>query len=57
MDTMLNNIPFVVVKEYFFKNVASTMTDFVKKIMAGVENITRAPGKPAVQDNSPDKSS
>ena len=33
LDTMLDNIPWVVVKEYFFKNTASTMIDFVKKIM------------------------
>ena len=33
MDTMLNNIPFVVVKEFFFKNQADTMINFVKKIM------------------------
>ena len=33
MDKMLDNIPFVVVKEYFFKNTASTMIDFIKKIM------------------------
>ena len=32
METMLNNVPYVVVKEYFFKNTASTMIDFVKKI-------------------------
>lgn len=32
MDTMLNNIPYVVVKEFFYKNVASTMMDFVAKI-------------------------
>ena len=37
MDTMLNNIPFVVVKEYFFKNTASMMIDFVKKIAGTVK--------------------
>lgn len=30
---MLNNIPWIVVKEYFFKNSASTMVDLLKKIM------------------------
>lgn len=33
IDTMLNNVPWVVVKEYFFKNTASTMLNFLKKIM------------------------
>ena len=33
MDTMLNNIPYVVIKEYFFKNTASTMINFVSKII------------------------
>ena len=33
MKTMLNNIPYVVVKEYFFKNEASTMMNLVQKIM------------------------
>ena len=33
MDAMLDNIPYIVVKEYFFKNTASTMIDFVKKII------------------------
>ena len=32
MDEMLNNIPYIVVKEYFFKNTASTMINFVQKI-------------------------
>ena len=32
MKDMLNEMPYVVVKEYFFKNTASTMIDFVKKI-------------------------
>lgn len=29
---MLDSIPYVVVKEYFFKNTADTMINFVKKI-------------------------
>lgn len=29
---MLNSIPFVVVKEYFFKNQASQVDDFIRKI-------------------------
>ena len=37
MDDMLNNVPFVVVKEYFFKNTASMMIDFVKKIAGMVD--------------------
>ena len=43
MDDMLNNIPFVVVKEYFFKNTASTMIDFVKKIAGMVNGATESP--------------
>jgi hypothetical protein len=43
MDTMLNNVPFVVVKEYFFKNTASTMIDFVKKIAGMVQGAKDAP--------------
>ena len=37
MDDMLNNVPYVVVKEYFFKNTASMMIDFVKKIAGMVK--------------------
>lgn len=48
MDTMLNNVPFVVVKEYFFKNTASMMIDFVKKI-AGMVNQAKEP----VKDDTP----
>ena len=44
MDTMLNNVPFVVVKEYFFKNTASMMIDCVKKI-AGMVNEAKEPVK------------
>lgn len=42
IDEMLNNIPFVVVKEYFFKNTASMMIDFVKKIMGAVKETSEA---------------
>ena len=44
MDDMLNNVPFVVVKEYFFKNTASMMIDFVKKI-AGMSNDAKTSAK------------
>lgn len=47
LDTMLDMMPYVVVKEYFFKNTASMMIDFVEKIASkvkgsseGVKNIT-----------------
>lgn len=33
MDTMLDNVPYIVVKEYFFKNTASTMMNLIKKLM------------------------
>lgn len=33
MKTMLNNIPYVVVKEYFFKNTASTVVNLLKELM------------------------
>ena len=36
MDKMLDSVPFVVVKEYFFKNTASTMINFIKKIVGMV---------------------
>lgn len=52
MDTMLNNVPFVVVKEYFFKNTASMMIDFVKKI-AGMVNQAKEP----VKDDTPSDTS
>ena len=38
MNTMLDRVPYIVVKEYFFKNVASTMIDFVKKMQGLVKN-------------------
>lgn len=50
MDDMLDNIPFIVVKEYFLKNTASTMINFVKKIMGSVQK-----AKESV-DNSDEKS-
>ena len=50
MDDMLNNIPFVVVKEYFFKNTASTMIDFVKKIAGMAKNASESPGDDAQAD-------
>ena len=52
MDDMLNNVPFVVVKEYFFKNTASMMIDFVKKI-AGMANGAKEPAK----DDTPPETS
>ena len=52
MDTMLNNVPFVVVKEYFFKNTASTMIDFVKKIAGMVEEAQENPKYDAKADSS-----
>lgn len=51
MDTMLNNIPYVVVKEYFFKNTASTMMNFVKKILASAKEASDQ------ISNQPDKES
>ena len=33
MNAMLDRIPFIVVKEYWFKNTASMMLDFIQKIM------------------------
>ena len=41
MNTMLNNIPYVVVKEYFFKNQANTMIDFVQKIAGTAKEIAQ----------------
>jgi hypothetical protein len=37
MDDMLNRVPYIVVKEYFFKNTASTMVDFVANIAKNVD--------------------
>ena len=52
MRTMLNNVPYVVVKEYFFKNTASMMIDFVKKIAGMVQDAK----EPAKEDSSQDSS-
>lgn len=54
MNTMLNSLPYVVVKEYFFKNTASTMLDFVKKIMGAVQQATSEPNDEAPPDDSND---
>ena len=35
---MLNSIPFVVVKEYFFKNQASQVDDFIRKIAGALKD-------------------
>ena len=43
MDTMLNNIPYVVIKEFFFKNTASTMAGFIKKIAAAAKEAFKKP--------------
>lgn len=43
IDTMLDNVPYVVVKEYYFKNQASTMINFVKKIMGMVKQAKDSP--------------
>ena len=43
MDDMLNLVPYIVVKEYFFKNTASTMVDFVAKIADGVDKAFNKP--------------
>lgn len=45
MDDMLNLVPYIVVKEYFFKNTASTMVDFIKKIADSVKTAWQ-PAKP-----------
>jgi hypothetical protein len=37
IDDMLNRVPYIVVKEYFFKNTASTMVDFVANIAKNVD--------------------
>lgn len=60
MDMMLNNIPYVVVKEYFFKNTASTMMNFVKKIMGMVDEMKEGspnPDEDKPGDNSDEASS
>lgn len=38
LDTMLDNVPWIVVKEYFFKNSASTMIDVIAKIMGTAQD-------------------
>lgn len=58
MDDMLNNIPYIVVKEYFFKNTASTMIDFVKKIMGTVQQVRESlKNDDSPPSNEDDKSS
>ena len=66
MDTMLNNIPYVVIKEYFFKNTASTMINFVSKILEYAKEAKESPSDesaanakpdPNKIDNSPEKDS
>ena len=39
---MLDQIPYVVVKEYFFKNTASTMMNLVKKIMDTADELGKS---------------
>lgn len=48
MDDMLNLVPYIVVKEYFFKNTAATMVDFIKKIADSVKTAFQ----PAKQDDN-----
>ena len=43
---MLDQIPYVVVKEYFFKNTASTMMNLVKKIMDQAKEIGESASDP-----------
>lgn len=45
MRTMLNQIPYVVIKEYFFKNTASTMISLIQKLMKKTpeQNVNPAP--------------
>lgn len=43
---MLDQIPYVVVKEYFFKNTASTMMNLVKKIMDQAKEIGESASNP-----------
>ena len=39
INTMLNSIPFVVVREFFFKNQASQIVNFIKGIANGASEI------------------
>ena len=32
LDSMLDNVPYIVVKEYFFKNSTSTVINFIKDL-------------------------
>ena len=57
MNTLLDNIPYIVVKEFFFKNTASTMINFVKKIAGAVQEAKNNPGDSSTVDNSDDKNS
>lgn len=57
MDTMLNNIPYVVIKEYFFKNTAATMINLVQKIMAYSKESGKKPDANDSVDNSQEKDS
>ena len=57
MDTMLNEIPYIVVKEYFFKNTASTMIDFVKRIMGVANEAYTKVKEDSPVDNANEKSS
>lgn len=41
---MLDKVPYVVVKEYFFKNTASTVINFIKKLMDTAQDILKSPG-------------
>ena len=43
INKMLNSIPFVVVREYFFKNQASNIIDFVKGVSEGAVNLFKNP--------------
>lgn len=45
METMLNNVPYVVVKEYFFKNTASMMANLFHQVIALSHEITQKPGE------------
>jgi hypothetical protein len=49
---MLDMVPYVVVKEYFFKNTASTMINFVKKIFKLVKDSSQ----PANDENGGESS-
>ena len=44
MDDMLNAVPYIVIKEYYFKNTASTMINFVEKIMGMVKESMESVG-------------